>query len=605
MGWQGAFAMTSKTIARRAAAFVRIGMVIALNAGFCVQASAAQFNGGPGTDILVGTFVDDTFRGGPGNDTLVGDFLDSSVEDFSIPCRAGAGVESQAIDGPNGQTTSTLNDVFDDGPGNDLIIGDAGITVDFDEFQLFAGSGTGAKFGGAGGDFNSARCFADSNLLNFAEDSFRGGPGNDTFVGDAFYSNSQPEDLNLDAGAGSASMGQLSFYPYRQGGDGGDNNSLDAFGDFITFEAVAGAKLLVGDAYSLTPRGSEDHLVATAGAGAQAGARGGNTNTVGAFNDQLRGGAGADRIYGDDFRSGGNGDALLVANAGSGGEGAAAGAGGANNTLQAFADQIAGNSGNDFIAGDAVLAGLATDNLGFVILTGFSQPGGGAGSSGNTVSAFQDSLSGGVGDDTIIGEGENVGDNESIRIMVAGDAGNSVAAFGDAIDGGVGNDRLYGDFRYAPDACNIDAFDISGGANASVFSDRIRAGLGNDSIHGGFGADDMAGQGGRDTYLYFGPDLAEVAAGAGAPVDVIQDFQVTGPIAERDIFDLRPLLVSCHGLDIPGGDNRNDWIRIVGTSLQVDLDGPGGAFGWVSILTAPSLAGTNVTFLRNNQNLVP
>lgn len=567
----------------------------------CAAAPAAAdtYLGSSGPDILIGTPKNDLFRGFGGSDYIYGDFftVGNGFPDIEIPCRAGAGVEDSPTAGLSNQSTSLLNDLLDDGLGDDRIVGDAS-ALKFGEFQLYALSGTGALRGGRGGDFNSARCFSDSGARDLGEDSFVGGPGRDLFVGDAYYRNQHGEDLNMDAGAGSAGMGRYSFHPYVSGGDGGNNNSLDAFGDLADFRfSTTGSKTLIGDAYGQGPPGSEDHLIASAGSGARNGpGDGGDINTVSAFNDRLLGAPAGNLIVGDDYRLGGSGGVLLVASAGSGGE-TGGGSGGDGNTVSAFSDDLEGDVVRDVIVGDVLLLGGPGDDLTFTAFAGRSPLGGGGGGSGNTISAFSDQLRGGDGDDVLIGDGWNQGDSEGVHIVIDGGAGNAIQSFGDLIEGGRGNDRIVGDIRYAnTSVCEIDELDISGGAAVSAFADLISGDDGNDLIHGGFGADQMAGGSGRDTFTYYGPDIEDL--GAGVPADSIPDFQVPGPL--RDRLDLRPLL-TCLGFD--HGDPVTDWLRVTGTNLEIDRDGPGGAFTFVPLVSAPAFAGLTQSFLISNLNL--
>lgn len=567
----------------------------------CLSAHAATFSGTSGPDTFVGSTANDIFFGFDGNDALFGDFFfdGPGFPDIEIPCKAGAGVEHQPVDGVTG-ATSLANDGFSDGSGDDTVIGDASAR-NFGEFQLNALAGTGAIFGGAGSDFSSALCFSDSGVLDLGEDSFAGGNGNDIFVGDADHGNIHPENVELDAGAGSAAMGRFSFYPHGPGGDGGNNNALQAFNDVVNFQwSFQGTKTLVGDVRGNAPAGSDDRLIASAGTGGRSGGNGGDMNTVSAFNDRLAGGTRENLIVGDDFRDGGSGAVLLVASAGAGGQDSLGGQGGSNNAVQAFSDVLRGMLRRDVIVGDALMDGSASDDLMFEIHAGFTQPGGGRGGVWNTVSAFNDDISGGLRDDTLIGEGWNKGSSEAIRVFVGGDSGNSgnsVRAFSDTIDGGQGADQIYGDFRFDGDVCDIDQFELVGALASQLFADRITAGLGFDIIHGGFGADTMTGGFGRDTYVYYEPDLTDL--GGGMPVDLITDFFISGP--SRDRFDMRPLL-RCLGFD--PGDAINDWLRVSGTDMEIDKDGPGAGFGFTKMITAPGLSGTTATGLVSSGNLL-
>ena len=579
------------------------------------SAQAATIPGTSGPDILVGPTSNDVFLGFEGNDALYGDFFNDTpgFPDLEVPCTAGAATGNNG--GNGGEIAGLANDSFSDGEGDDTVIGDA-FARNFGEFQLNALAGTGAYLGGGGGGGgNAAKCFSDAGELKNGEFPFAGGNGADLFVGDASSENTHSENTEIDAGAGSAAMGKFAFYPFTNGGGaGGNSNTLEAFNDIASFASALGRKRLIGDVYTKAPAGGQDRLIASAGSGAApfdgSNANGGHLNRISVFNDRLLGGVSGpvgNEIVGDDFIDGGSGDTLLVASAGAGGEAPGGGIGGSYNTLGAFWDQLGGNGGRDLLVGDALLGGGPTNEIKFVIHSGFSQPGGGAGGFGNTVVAFNDVLNGGFGADVIIGDAWNRGSVDSIKIVVGGDSGNQLTGFQDIIDGGPAADLIYGDFRYDSDVCELDQFDLTGGFSGRdrLFADQIKGGTGPDRIHGGFGPDQMTGGANSDTYLYYGPDLAEL--GAGVPLDQITDFTWSGPLPGRDKLDLRPLL-RCLGFD--PGDVVADWLRISGgglaTFFEIDRDGPAGGFVFAPMISVPGLSGATATGLvASGQLLVP
>jgi hypothetical protein len=540
---------------------------------------------------IVGTPANESLVGTAAGDRMSGDSLLTNALDFAIGCRAGAGIENQTVNGANVQGADLGRDDLADLAGDDEIVGDVRIDGSFAEFQIYVLAGTGAIFGGAGGNFNGAHCHSDSNSFQLGATRYKGGAGLDTFVGDASYANTTSSDFNLDAGAGSAGMGRFSFYPYGPGGAGGDIKNALAFGDFIDFSAsLLGAKTIVGDAMTSTGPGNDDTLVASAGSGSMApGGGGGNTNTLIAFGDNGVGAVAADRIIGDVFRIAGPGDVRLIVSAGSGELGTP---GGANNFVRAFLDTLIGNGGADFLVGDALVQGTGGADLHFVIHSGDKTPANAASGSGNQSVAFNDNLAGGAGADMLIGEGENASDHDAVRFVIKGENVNTIRAFEDVIDGGGGADVIHGDLRYAGEACKItdvtDAFAVEGAfaGRSQLFGDDIHAGDSADIIHGGFGADTMRGDSGRDTFVYYAADLVPIASSL-PPVDTIVRFDPQK--FAGDVLDLRPLL-SCLGFD--HGDDPNQWLQLSGGQLKIDLDGPAGGFTPVPFINLPGVRGS-------------
>lgn len=160
----------------------------------------------------------------------------------------------------------------------------------------------------------------------------------------------------------------------------------------------------------------------------------------------------------------------------------------------------------------------------------------------------------------------------------------------DGLYGGEGDDRLYGE--------NGDDY-LVGDAG----KDWVRGGAGNDVIYGGDGDDGLVGDAGVDT-LYgeagadrfvFYPDTAFDA------VDTIMDFSV----AEGDRIDVGDLLI---GFD-PLADAIEDFVRIAdnggSSTLSVDRDGTGGAYGMAQIATLQSVTGlTDEQALLNSGTII-
>ncbi len=603
--------------ARRHARIFRIKIVLLAQSALFAGAHAATIPGAGGPDVLIGPPTNDIFFGLGGDDRLVGDLF-SIGEDIELPCRAGAGVEFQPVDGATGAGESLGNDAFSDGFGNDTVIGDAQIgdpqVVDgeFKDLHLFALAGTGAIFGGDGGDFNTAQCFSDSSECRDNPEGacfFLGGDGDDTWIGDVDHKAGLSAHVDLHAAAGSAALGRFAFFPPGDGGDGGDNNAVSAYNDIADFQFATGTKTLIGDVRGGSATGTDDQLLATAGSAGDSGGDGGDSNTVSAFNDRLVGGltfgflspGQAQTIIGDDLREGGTGDVILVATAGAGGANPGGGDGGSFNAVQAFSDTLIARNGADTVVGDALLNAPGGDDLKFIVEAGLTKTG--AGGTVNNIAAFNDTIDGSTRGDILVGDGWRRGPAipDAVRIIVGGDAGNNISAFRDAIDGGNGNDSIHGDLKYDANVCDIDQFDVTGGFNGRsiLFGDTINAGPGLNLVHGGFGADRMTGGTTRDTYVWYEPDITPLV-GALPPVDLITNYVRIGPAFVRDRIDLAPIL-GCLGFSLAGGDLVTDWVRVSGTgaatTLDLDRDGPGGSFAFAPIANIPGLSGVTATAL--------
>jgi Ca2+-binding RTX toxin-like protein len=172
-------------------------------------------------------------------------------------------------------------------------------------------------------------------------------------------------------------------------------------------------------------------------------------------NDTLAGDAGNDRIFGDlgnDVVSGGDG---------------IDGAGYGYRFLSSLTAGVSFNASTTGGAGTLTLnAGVlgrdTLDGIEYVVVLG---------------SNFNDSFTGGLGDDVLIGDGG-----------------------ADTLVGGEGNDFLSGltDFGSGRDAGGIDGADSLSGGNGN---DLLRGNSGNDALNGGAGDDNLRGDAGNDTLL--------------------------------------------------------------------------------------------------------
>ncbi|MGD9918022.1 MAG: Hint domain-containing protein [Paenirhodobacter sp.] len=408
----------------------------------------------------------------------------------------------------------------------------------------------------------------DPDLANNIEggtlnDSLYGGAGDDTIAGGAGAD-------TIDGGTGNDTI------YFGTGGDlvhGGDGN--DVIDDYAGSTGYVYNDTIYGDAGNDTiwAGAGNDWVDGGADNDLVYGEDGDDTIYGGTGNDTLYGEAGNDQLHGGDgadYLSGGLGNDTLYGDAGrdtlTGGAGNDVLYGGADEDVFTFYDGF----GSDTVWGDS-LAGTTsdTDTLDFsalssaVNVTFTGSEDGGATNGANTVSfdnieavvgtGYADridatldasglSLSGGGGDDTILG-----------------------GAGADTISGGSGNDT------------------ISGGAGADV----IDGGAGNDTIDGGTGADTITGGTGNDSIL------------GGADADVIR-------IAEGDgtdtIFggetgtDSDTLEFTGSGVQVTmTGPESGSWTMTGSTGSFSEIEAVSGTAG-ADTLDASAVSGGGVNF---------
>jgi Ca2+-binding RTX toxin-like protein len=476
--------------------------------------------GGLGNDTLSGLGGNDTLRGGVGNDSLLGGDGEDRLE---------GGIGANLLDG---------------GAGSDTAVA----LADFSAYTVTRPNATDTLLvNAATGESHTLRNI-EFVLFNGVLKAIKDIQYNIKSIGDDFLGGSIDNDT-LDGGLGADTM---------IGGHGNDTYKVDNLGD-ITFEAVddgieqvdvalaAAGTYVLGDnienatvtaaasvAVSLT--GNELDNILTGNAAA-------NTLTGGAGSDTLDGAAGADKLVGgsgdDVYKVDVAGDVVteLAAQGTDRVETALArytltanlenllytGASAFGGTGNELANSVTGGGGNDTLLGlagnDTLTGGTGNDSLD-----------GGVGA---------DQLSGGAGNDTLLG-----GDGDD-----ALDTGVGV----DVVDGGLGSDTVtvLGDFaaytRGRPNATdtvlintvtgesitlrNVEKILFADGEKLitevqfnlkSVGNDILGGTDGADTIDGGLGADTMAGGLGDDIYKVdnIGDSIVEAADGGTERVDV-------------------------------------------------------------------------------------
>jgi Ca2+-binding RTX toxin-like protein len=509
------------------------------------------------------TFQSDSLMGGNGNDELYGD-----TENFSIFLKA----DDNPPIGSHGAVTlmnSTFkfgNDSLSGGNGDDILAGD---TKNF-SITLISGNnviGTGV----AGGTISDVRMTSDTFI--FGNDSLDGGNGNDSLYGDVInYTNLLMGGSNGSFGATVNSIMTLSPVIFGddtlQGGNGNDalygdagtvnitlqggsNNSSTAIGSVTksgvgtVFTTTANSSNTVFGSDSLDGGNGNDYLVGDVGSL--------TLNVLGGDNNSANTGGAASNVsnssfyFGQDNLTGGNGDDTLIGDAdnlllhlkgGDDGSVLRAGVVFANSTQYIFgSDMLSGGNGDDALYGD--VRAWTLDFHGGDNLTGIynlppsssaqQQAGMALSAPGSDIIFGRDTLDGGAGNDTIVGDigtytfkmtaGDNI-QNDGFESSVAQRGGGAAPSpitgvqpaaiiFGDdTITGGTGDDTLYGDvislnfdLHGGSNAPGFNTGDMGGGAMINsqqiIFGTKISptSGVAGDIIDGGSGNDTIFGEG--------------------------------------------------------------------------------------------------------------
>jgi Ca2+-binding RTX toxin-like protein len=458
-----------------------------------------------------------------------------------------------SIDGGAGNDTLILNNSADiasttinyTNTSNGTIIGGFNIGTTFKNIESVTfKSGTGSanvNISATTGNNNidvSAVTASFSNVITsgVGADIIIGGNGNDII-------NGQGGDDTISGGAGlDILFGQADNDILN--GDAGNDTILGGIGN-DTLNGGLDTDLLYGEDGNDTLNGGDgnDFLFGQVGDDTLNGDAGNDYIFGGLGNDIINGGSGTDEIYGEDGNdtiNGGNDNDFLFGQAG--------------------ADFIYGDAGNDYLVGgegnDFLYGGIGNDQLN--------------GENGD------DLLDGGIGDDALYG---NDGDD-----TIFGSDGL------DFLDGGIGNDTLFGDngndVLLGGDGNDTLYGDLFGGA-AGV--DYLYGGNGDDTFYGDAGSDFLIGGAGSDKFVY------RLMSDAG---DIITDF--TAGVG-GDILDLSGVFSA---VGVASAAVNSSYLQFVqsgaNTILQVDQDGAGTTYGFVTMATLSNLTATQLTIGGSN-----
>jgi Ca2+-binding RTX toxin-like protein len=575
-----------------------------------------------GNDAILGNDGNDTIYGGNGADSIAGGNDNDVIfgEAGSDTIDAGAGTsDSIRYNQTGGEAiTATITSSGGNTGINTATVSTA--TQGTDSIQGFE-----ALIGSINGDLITVTTAATRNVNLF----LFGGAGNDTII-DNYLQNGVFADYNtssanltggisvdltsgiatdgfggIDSLVGITAVNGTSFADTMLGSASNDrfrgwqgNDLMDGRGgtsDMADYAANAASQAV---SVNLATGSANDGL--------------GGTDTLISI-EQVRGGAGDDRLIGDSnnntFRgnggndtidgAGGTGDAVeygfataavsvnLATGQAQDGQGGIDSLVGIENVYgSAYADTLIGGNGNDYLRGDAGKDTLdggagtadvaqyanATTGITANMVTGIVQDGQGgtdslAGIEQIWGSGFNDSMLGGNGADFFVGStGADTFDgglgvdavNYFIYTTNFGSPTQGVSvdlATGTALDAFGGLDRLFG-------------IEIIEG---SSFADTITGGAGNDIIRGNGGADSLSGGAGNDQIYAFGPsDVARLDGGAGN--DLLQGSAANDTMSGGDDADT---LYGNGGADSLIGGNGSDYLYAFGT-VAVTLAGGAG-----------------------------
>jgi Ca2+-binding RTX toxin-like protein len=492
--------------------------------------------GGEGDDVLEGSFASDTLTGGDGADTVT---YENSIDPVFVTIGTGAN------DGQTGERDFVAGDVENvvGGVDGDTLVGDGAAN------RLAGGPGEDKLHGAGGADVLDGGPGPRLDVLD-------GGPGVDT----ADYS-ARSDALALSIGDGGNDGADVG------GGPGSEGDDIQA-----TVEAViggSGSDVISGDAAANGLFGGDGDDLLDGGDGA----------------DLLEGGGDEDRMFGGDdvdtvtyaartaavIVTVGTGVNDGVANerdyVGSDTENVVGGSAGDSLTGNGSANRLDGGPGNDTIngrggpdvmvggtgGGDVVTYQSHTNNV-LADIDGASDDG--AGPEGDTIDMSVESLTGGPGNDVLIGSAavntlRGLGGNDDLF----GRGGN------DTLEGGPNADQMDGEggidtATYAGRSDGITVFldddlfndggtgDVASGGGAFrdyVATENVIGGGAGDALHGDGNGNVLTGGPGKDTLDGLGGD--DLLRAKDRAADTAIDCGTGADRAELDSTD--PATIGC------------------------------------------------------------
>ncbi|WGD49482.1 VCBS domain-containing protein [Bradyrhizobium sp. CB1650] len=446
-----------------------------------------------------------TLDGGDGNDTLrdAGRTAPASIIDTMI---GGAGNDTYVV--------TRANDVITEQPtgGTDTIQTNLASFVMPDYVENFVYTGnTGTTVTGNVSD-NTFRGFDGISTIN-------GGDGTDTAIFSGQLGQ-YTKTTNPD--------GSITLVDTRSGSPNGtatfSNVELFQFSDGLVTAAQLAAAVLVNGT------GSSDNLTSTTPGAIINGLGGADTLTAGAANQTLNGGAGADILKDNDqsgitLIGGAGNDTFVVTNA-------------------ATVIQENPNEGTDTVQTTLSTLQLSA-NVERLVYTG-------SGSFSSTATAAGETITGGVGADTL-GDGGfanvtlrggggadtfTVTNAQTIVTETAGATGSTVMTLlaSYSLPANVQNLTYTGSGNFVGNGNGL-ANTITGGAG----NDTLSGGGGNDRLIGGAGNDLLTGGNGSDTFAFAPVNPTTTSGGvyvAGFGKDVITDFLANGTNTSHDVLEL-------------------------------------------------------------------
>ena len=440
-----------------------------------------------GSDTLFSSAGDDTIQGQNGNDTIIGDN------------RINKSTEATSEDGYDAAVTYVNTDAGSDtlygGDGNDTIIGDSEVSASTNATTH--------------GEYQDSEAYSDTDV--YADiDIIDGGAGNDRITGDNKVTVSA---ISNSDGVNSDAESYIDIDDVDASDDtitGGDGNDTIIGDSDVTFTSTAKAANY-DEVVQSDPSGDELYHYEDADADVY-------MSSIYSGNDSITGGAGEDKIIGDN---------LISASVSSS----------ATDDSEADIVMYMRNDGDDYIDGGANNDYIIGDNEISAVADAYSDDGYWSEASVTLdANAGDDMILGGDGNDTIIGDNQFTLSATATNGEGSVYEGNYVEAGDDTIIGGAGNDTIYGDNLNKGETNHLNDAGDSG-------EDEIYGGTGTDEIHGQ-GDDDLL-FGGSGSDQIFGGEGSDWIVGGTSGIEL--EVSVTESVTFNSLTNIQPNGVATGG----------------------------------------------------------